>query len=259
MHWLDYPIFVAIFFTMVSILRKELKAFFSSIVGYVAILVFLVVVGFFMWISPDSNMLDYGYATMDKFFDLAPWILLFLIPAITMRSFSEEYRSGTIELLFTLPLREREIILGKFLACLTIVVIAILPTLLYVFSISRLSIIENNIDIGGTIGSYIGLLFLCSAFTAIGLFASTLSNNQVVAFIAAVLLNFVVFVGFETLSHFKQFENGWDYIISQIGMEFHYKSISRGLIDTRDLVYFISVSAIFILAAKLSLNKRKWA
>jgi ABC-2 type transport system permease protein len=196
---------------------------------------------------------------MDKFFDLAPWILLFLIPAITMRSFSEEYRSGTIELLFTLPLREREIILGKFFACLTIVVIAILPTLLYVFSISRLSIIANNIDIGGTIGSYIGLLFLCSAFTAIGLFASTLSNNQVVAFIAAVLLNFVVFVGFETLSHFKQFENGWDYIISQIGMEFHYKSISRGLIDTRDLVYFISVSAIFILAAKLSLNKRKWA
>lgn len=244
---------------MYSIFRKELGAFFSSIVGYTAIIVFLLIMGFFMWVSPDSNMLDYGFANMDRFFNLAPWVLLFLIPAITMRSFADEYKSGTIELLFTLPLKEKQIILGKFFACFTIVVIAIIPTLLYVFTIASLSTIPNNLDTGGIIGSYIGLLFLCAAFTSIGLFASTLSNNQIIAFIVAVLLNFILYVGFDTISHFKLFENGLDYILTQVGMQFHYTSISRGLIDTRDLIYFVSVSALFILSAKLSLNKRKWA
>lgn len=243
---------------MYSIYRKELGAFFSSLIGYIAILVFLLVAGFFMFISPDSNMLDYGFANMDKFFGLAPWILLFLIPAITMRSFADEYRAGTIEVLFTLPLKERNIVLGKFLANLTIVCIAILPTLLYVVTISSLSVIPNNLDSGGITGSYIGLFFLCAAFTAVGLFASALSNNQIVAFLAALIINFVLFTGFETISHFKAFENGTDFVIAQIGMQFHYDSISRGLIDSRDIVYFISVSAIFILAAKLILNKRKW-
>ncbi|MBL7773271.1 MAG: gliding motility-associated ABC transporter permease subunit GldF [Chitinophagaceae bacterium] len=243
---------------MYSIFRKELGAFFSSLIGYIAILVFLVVMGFFMFISPDSNMLDYGFATMDKFFDLAPWILLFLIPAITMRSFADEYRAGTIEVLFTLPLKDQSIIAGKFFANLVIVCLAILPTLLYVFTLSSLSVIPNNLDSGGIIGSYIGLFFLCSAFTAIGLFASTLSANQIVAFLVALILNFVLYTGFETLSHFKAFENGTDFILAQIGMQFHYNSISRGLLDTRDLIYFISVTLLFILAAKLVLSKRTW-
>jgi ABC-2 type transport system permease protein len=203
-------------------------------------------------------MLDFGYASMDKFFALAPWILLFLIPALTMRSFSDEYKAGTIEVLFTLPLKDREIILGKFFASSLIVIFAIFPTVLYVITLASLSVIKNNIDTGAIIGSYIGLLFLCGTFTAIGLFASSISNNQVIAFLIAVFINFIVFAGFETISKIPMFDNGIDYILSQIGMQFHYDSISRGLIDTRDMVYFVSVIALFILAARMALGKRKW-
>jgi ABC-2 type transport system permease protein len=243
---------------MYSIFKKELSSFFSSLVGYIAIVVFLIICGFFLWVTPDNNMLDFGYASMDKFFALAPWILLFLIPALTMRSFSDEYKAGTIEVLFTLPLKDREIILGKFLASSLIVIFAIFPTVLYVITLASLSVIRNNIDTGAIIGSYIGLLFLCGAFTAIGLFASSISNNQVIAFLIAVFVNFIVFAGFETISKIPMFDNGIDYILSQIGMQFHYDSISRGLIDTRDMVYFVSVIALFILAARMALGKRKW-
>jgi ABC-2 type transport system permease protein len=203
-------------------------------------------------------MLDFGYASMDKFFALAPWIILFLIPALTMRSFSDEYKAGTIEVLFTLPLKDREIILGKFFASTLIVVFAIFPTLLYVITLASLSVIKNNVDTGAIIGSYIGLLFLCGAFTSIGLFASSISNNQVIAFLIAVFINFIVFAGFETISKIPVFDNGIDYILSQIGMQFHYDSISRGLIDSRDMVYFVSVIALFILATRIALGKRKW-
>jgi ABC-2 type transport system permease protein len=203
-------------------------------------------------------MLDFGYASMDKFFALAPWIILFLIPALTMRSFSDEYKAGTIEVLFTLPLKDREIILGKFFASSLIVVFAIFPTLLYVITLASLSVIKNNVDTGAIIGSYIGLLFLCGAFTSIGLFASSISNNQVIAFLIAVFINFIVFAGFETISKIPMFDNGIDYILSQIGMQFHYDSISRGLIDSRDMIYFMSVIALFILAARIALGKRKW-
>lgn len=254
----SFAIFVPLNLAMYSIFKKELHSFFSSLVGYLAIIVFLLIGGFFLWIMPDNNMLDFGYASMEKFFQLAPWILLFLIPALTMRSFSDEYKSGTIEVLFTLPLKDSEILWGKFWASTLIVIFAIFPTLLYLITLASLSIIRNNIDMGGTFGSYIGLFFLCGAFTAIGLFASSISNNQVVAFIIAVCINFLLYSGFEMISNFEVFNNGADYIISQIGMQFHYDSISRGLIDTRDVIYFISIVWIFMLASNFSLSKRKW-
>lgn len=243
---------------MYSIFKKEISAFFSSLVGYIAIIVFLLVCGFFLWVVPDTNMLEFGYASMDKFFQFAPWIILFLIPALTMRSFSDEYKSGTIEILFTLPLKDKEIILGKFFASTLIVVFAIFPTLLYVITLASLSVIKNNVDVGAIVGSYIGLLFLCGAFTAIGLFASSISTNQVIAFLLAVFINFIVFAGFETISKIPMLDNGVDFILSQIGMEFHYNSISRGLIDSRDVVYFLSIIAFFILASRMALGKRKW-
>lgn len=243
---------------MYSIFRKELNSFFSSLVGYIAIIVFLLVCGFFMWIIPNNNMLDYGYATMDKFFAFAPWVMMFLLPALTMRSFSDEYKSGTIEVLSTLPLTERQLILGKFFASLVLVAFSILPTLFYVFTISHLSIIKGNLDSGGILGSYVGLFFLSAAFTAVGIFCSSLTANQVIAFLLAIFANFILYAGFETLSKMPFLENGPDYIISQIGMQFHYNSISRGLLDSRDIIYFLSVVFAFIMATRLSLQKRKW-
>lgn len=243
---------------MISIFRKELHTFFSSLVGYIAIIVFLVVCGFFLWLIPENNMLDYGYANMDKFFDLAPWVLLFLIPAITMRSFADEFKSGTIEILSTLPLKEYQLIGGKFLSSFVLVLFSILPTLVYIFTLASLSIISNNLDTGGMIGSYIGLIFLAGAFTAVGLFCSSFTNNQIIAFLAAVFLNFILYGGFETMSRLPVLANGADYIVSQIGMQFHYNSISRGVIDTRDLIYFISIIVIFLLATQLMLQKRNW-
>ena len=243
---------------MVSIFKKELNSFFSSLVGYMAIIVFLLVCGFFMWVIPNNNMLDYGYATMDKFFAFAPWVLMFLLPALTMRSFSDEYKGGTIEILSTIPLTENQIILGKFFASFVLVLFSILPTLLYVYTISHLSIIQGNLDSGGILGSYIGLLFLSAAFTAIGIFCSSVTSNQVIAFLIAIFTNFILYAGFETMSKMPFLGNGIDYIVSQIGMQFHYNSIRRGLLDSRDIVYFLSIVAIFILATRLSLQKRKW-
>jgi len=243
---------------MFSIFRKELNSFFSSLVGYIAIIVFLLVCGFFMWVVPGNNILDYGFATMDKFFAFAPWVLMFLLPALTMRSFSDEYKSGTIEILSTIPLKENELIVGKFLASFTLVLFSVLPTLLYVYTISHLANIKGNLDGGGILGSYTGLLFLSAAFTSVGLFCSSLTSNQVIAFLIAIFANFILYAGFETLSRMSFIGNGLDYIVSQIGMQFHYNSISRGVLDTRDIVYFLSVVAVFMIATKLSLQKRKW-
>jgi ABC-2 type transport system permease protein len=243
---------------MLSIFKKELNSFFSSLVGYIAISVFLLVCGFFMWAVPDSNILDYGYATMDKFFAFAPWVLLFLLPALTMRSFADEYKSGTIEILSTLPLKEKDIILGKFFASFVLVLFSLLPTLLYVLTISRLSVVPGNIDTGGIFGSYIGLLFLSLAFTGIGILCSSCTSNQVIAFLVSIFVNFILYAGFETISRMSFFNGGADYIFSQIGMQFHYNSMSRGLIDTRDVVYFVSVIALSILATRFSVERRKW-
>lgn len=243
---------------MRSIFLKEIRSYFSSIVGYVAILVFLVFCGLFLWVFEDSGILSYGYASLDRFFELAPWLLILLIPAITMRSFADEFRAGTIEWLSTKPLKDSDIILGKYFACLVLVAFALAPTLLYVYTIDNLSMIANNIDFGSIAGSYIGLLFLAAAFTAIGIFCSSITNNQVVGFLTGMFACYILYSGFESLSKLSAFAEGIDYYLSMVGMAFHYKSISRGLIDSRDVIYFLSVIALFIALTRYSLNSRTW-
>jgi ABC-2 type transport system permease protein len=243
---------------MRSIFIKEINSFFSSIVGYVAILIFLVACGLFLWIIPDTSILAYGYATLDRFFQMAPWFLMLLIPAVTMRSFADEFRGGTIEWLSTKPLRDTDIILGKYFAALALVAFAILPTIIYVITVDSLSAVANNIDTGSIIGSYIGLFFLAATFTAIGVFCSSVTSNQVVAFLVALFACYLLYSGFEALSRIPAFTSGFDYYLSMVGLSFHYESISRGVVDTRDVVYFISVIILFVALTRLSLNRRTW-
>lgn len=243
---------------MRSIFIKEINSFFSSIVGYVALLVFLIACGLFLWIIPETSILDYGYASLDRFFELAPWFLMLLIPAVTMRSFADEFRGGTIEWLSTKPLKDTDIILGKYFAALTLVLFALLPTLVYVITINSLSVVENNIDTGAIAGSYIGLMFLAASFTAVGIFCSSLTGNQIVGFLIGLFASYLLYSGFEALSKLPAFTAGIDYYLSMVGMSFHYNSISRGIVDSRDVIYFISVVILFIALTRLSLNRRTW-
>ncbi len=243
---------------MLGIFRKEVNAFFSSLIGYMVIAVFLVVLGLMMFVFPDTSLLHYRYATLDQLFDMAPTIFLFLIPAITMRSFAEEKQAGTIELLATRPLKELDIILGKFLACLVLVLFAILPTVLYYYTVYMLGAPKGNLDSGAILGSYLGLFFLGGAFVAIGLFASSLTKNQVVAFIMATFLCFMFYWGFFYLSKLPIFVGKVDDVVQMLGIDFHYASISRGIVDTRDIIYFLSVMGLFIMFTLLSLERRKW-
>ncbi|NDC41264.1 MAG: gliding motility-associated ABC transporter permease subunit GldF, partial [Chitinophagia bacterium] len=212
---------------MRSIFIKEISSFFSNVIGYVVLLVFLVACGLFLWIIPDYSILGYGFAAMDRFFATAPWLLLLLVPAVTMRSFSEEFRAGTIEWLSTKPVTALDIIMGKYMATVTLIAIALLPTLLYVYTISNLALADNLPDYGAIIGSYIGLMFLAAAFASIGVFCSSLSGNQVVSFLISLVFCYLFYTGFERLSKLPDFSNGIDYYLSMIGMEFHYNSISR--------------------------------
>ena len=239
---------------MWSICKKELKQFFSSLTGYIAIIVFLLMNGLFLFVFPDSNLLDYGYATLDKFFELAPMILLLLIPAITMRSFPDEFRGGTYEILETSPITRWQMIIGKYLACLIVVLIALLPTIIYVVTISSLS--TGGIDGGGIVGSYIGLVFLSAVFTAIGICCSSFTQNAVVAFLLSAFACFILYNGFSALSKLPAFQSGADYYTEMLGIDFHYRSISRGVIDTRDLVYFASLIFFFLMITQKNLTKR---
>ncbi len=235
---------------MLAVLKKELNSFFASPIGYLVIAVFLVINGLYLWVfKGDFNILNAGFADLNSFFFIAPRFFLFLIPAITMRSFSDEFRLGTIEILKTKPLTDWQIVLGKYFGALLLIIIALLPTLIYVYSIIQLGNPVGNIDIGSTIGSYIGLLFLASAYTSVGLFTSTLSNNQIVAFIMAVMISFFLFYGFEALA-----DLGISETLRDFGMNTHFKSISRGIIDTRDIVYFISIALFFLFLTKLKLT-----
>lgn len=229
---------------MKAIVSREIKSFFGSPIGYLVIALFLITNGLFLWVfEGEYNILNSGFADLTPFFTLAPWVLLFLIPAVTMRSFSEEIKQGTLELLFTKPLTITEIVSGKFLGAFFLIVIAVLPTLIYVFSISSLGLPEGNIDIGSTLGSYFGLLFLISAYTAIGIFTSTLSENQIIAFMLALILCFFFFFGFDAIN--RVFGNA-SALLAYLGMQEHFKSMSRGVLDTRDILYFVSVTVLFL-------------
>ena len=241
---------------MRSIFIKEINSFFSSIVGYVALLVFLIACGLFLWIIPQYSILEYGYASLDRFFEIAPWLLLLLVPAVTMRSFADEFRTGTIEWLYTKPVTDIDIIVGKYLATLALIAFAILPTLIYVYTISVLSFPDIGLDTGAIIGSYKVLFFIAATFAAVGIFCSSLTANQVVGFLISLLACYLLYTGFEQLSKLPNFSEGIDYYLSMIGMEFHYDSISRGVVDSRDVVYFLSVIIFFVSLTRYSLNSR---
>ncbi len=243
---------------MLSIFYKEVNAIFSSLIGYIVIGVFLILMGLVMWVFPDYSILNYSYATLDQLFGIAPFIFLFLIPAITMRSFAEEQQTGTIELLATRPITEMSIILGKYFACLILVLFALLPTLLYYYSVHQLGSPVGNLDSGAIMGSYFGLILLAATFVAIGIFASSLTNNQIVSFVLAVFLCFFVQWGFYFISSLPIFVGKVDDIVQMIGIDYHYNSISRGLIDSRDVIYFLSVIVLFLIFTKTSLERRKW-
>ncbi|HEY8404256.1 MAG TPA: gliding motility-associated ABC transporter permease subunit GldF [Flavobacteriales bacterium] len=243
---------------MLALLKKEIRSFLSSLIGYVVICVFLLITGLFLWIFPgDFNVLDMGYANIDTLFFISPWVFMFLIPAITMRSFAEEKRSGTIELLFTRPLTDTQIILAKYFAGLLLVLIALIPTLIYYITVYIYGNPVGNIDSGGTWGSYIGLFFLAAGYVAIGIFASCISNNQIVSFLVAALLCFFMYAGFQSLGSFDLF-GPLDDVIIKLGIQAHYTSLSRGLIDSRDVIYFVALITIFILLTKTVLGSRKW-
>jgi len=244
--------------TMYALFVKEINSFLSSLIGYLVIAVFLLINGLFLWVFPtDFNIFSFGYANLDGLFILAPFVFLFLVPAVTMRSFADEKKSGTIEMLLTKPLTDLQIIMAKYLAGLTLVLFSLLPTLIYFFTVYRLGLPPGNLDSGGIWGAYLGLFFLGAAFVAIGLFSSSITDNQILAFILAVVISGFTYTGFEFINSLSWFGK-FDLFIKQLGIAAHYSSISRGVIDTRDLLYFISLIALFISFTKLSLASRKW-
>ncbi|MEE4177302.1 MAG: gliding motility-associated ABC transporter permease subunit GldF [Bacteroides sp.] len=243
---------------MLTLFKKEINNFFNSLIGYIVIAVFLIVISLFLWVFPtDYNILRAGYANLDGLFVMGPFVFLFLIPAITMRFFSDEIRSGTIEMLLTKPITDLGIILSKFFAGLVLVLLSLIPTIVFVITVHRFGLPHGNLDMGGVWGSYLGLLFLGAAFVAIGLFASSITENQIVSFIIAVFLCGFIFIGFEMIYTLELFGKA-DLLIRNLGIYAHYTSMSRGVIDTRDLIYFLSLTALFILFTKIRLESRKW-
>lgn len=243
---------------MLTLLRKEIRSFLSSLIGYIVISVFLVIISLFMWIVPgESNVLENGFASIDTLFIIAPWVFMFLIPAITMRSFADEKKAGTIELLLTRPLTDMQIIFSKYLAGVLLVIFSLLPTLFYYYTVHKLGNPPGNLDTGGMWGSYIGLLFLAAGFVSIGIFASAISENQIISFILAIFLCFFCYTGFEQISALD-FLGKIDNFIIRLGINDHYISMSRGVIDTRDMLYFLSLIAVFLFSTKTVLESRKW-
>ena len=241
---------------MRALIVKEVRGFLGSLIGHIVIVVFLLLTGLFLWVFPD-NLLDLGYADLAPLFFIAPWVFLFLLPAVTMRSFSEERRTGTIELLLTKPLTEGQVVLAKYVAAVLLLVVALLPTLVYVWSVGELAVPKGNIDEGATWGSYLGLLFLGGCFAAIGLFASAITENQIVSFLVAVFLCFILFMGPDLLASF-QAVGALEGPLKAIGIQEHYRSISRGVVGLRDLLYFGGVITIALLLTRTALQSRTW-
>jgi ABC-2 type transport system permease protein len=240
---------------MFAVVKKELRQYFSGLLGYMTIAVFLLLTGLVLFVLPESGILDLGYATMDSFFSSAPYVMLILIPGITMKSFSEEYKAGTFEVLRTAPLKVSDLVWGKFFACLLVVLIALLLTLVYVYSLVQLS--TEGIDTGGILGSYIGLFFLCAVYAAIGIYTSSLQKNAITAFMSSVLICYVVFSVFSSLATIDALSTGAGYYLSLLGIEHHYQNISKGYIDTRDVVYFITVIVLFLKLTSLRIKNHK--
>ena len=243
---------------MFSILKKEVNGFFSNLTGYIVIIVFLLINSLLMWVFPGEwNILDNGYAGIDTLFIISPWVFLFLVPAVTMRMIAEEKRLGTLELIFSRPLTERDIITGKYLASVTLVLLALLPCLIYYLSVYYLGETPGNLDKGGTMGAFIGLFFLAAVYASAGMFASSLTDNQVVAFILAVLICVIMFIGFDSFAYLPGLKKIDEFVI-RLGINEHYKSISRGVIDLKDIIYFAVVVVIFNEATRLVLVSRSW-
>jgi len=239
---------------MFAIFKKELNLFFATPIGYLVIAVFLLINGLFLWVfKGDFNILNAGFADLNSFFFITPWFFIFLIPAITMRTFSDEIRLGTIEIIKTKPITNWQIIMGKYAGSFILIFLALIPTLTYVYTVIQLGSTIGNLDFGTTLGSYFGLLFLASGFTSIGLFTSTLSNNQIVAFITGVALSFFMFYGFEAIAELNIIQN---FNIENLGMISHFKSISRGVIDTKDLIYFMSITYFFLFLTKIKFDQQ---
>lgn len=237
---------------MFAILKKEFHSFFASPVGYLVIGLFLVLNALFLWVfDNDFNLFDYGFADLTPFFQLVPWIFIFLIPAVTMRSFSDELRLGTLELLLTRPITTLELVLGKFLGALVLLLLALLPTLVYVYAIDQLGNPQGNYDLGILAGSYLGLLFLAMAYCAIGVFASTLSENQIVAFLIAVFISFLFYYGFNGIAETLNID-----FLRSLSLQRHFESIGRGVLDSRDLIYFLSVTSVFIALTVFKLESK---
>ena len=240
---------------MWMICKKEWRQFFSSLTGYIALIIFLLLNGLLFFVFPDTSLLDFGYATLDSFFRLAPWVLLFLVPTITMRSLADEYKSGTFELLKVMPLSTGDIVWGKFLGALLVILLSLVPTVIYAVSLQLLSA-QGGIDVGSAIGSYIGLFMLGAVFTAAGICASSFTSNTVVAFITGAFVCFLLFTGFDGISKLPVFANGPGYYIEMLGINMHYNSISKGVVDIRDVIYFGGLIFIFIFITQQNIAKR---
>jgi len=243
---------------MWGLYKKEITTFFSGLIGYITIGVFLLILGLMLWVFPDFNILNYPVATLQPLFTAAPFVFIFLLPALTMNSLAEERQNGTFEFLVTKPISDTTIVMSKFFAVITLVFMALIPTVLYYVTIYTLGIPQGNIDEGQLLGSYIGLFLLSAVFAAIGIFGSSLSSNQIVGFIVSLFLCALMYWGFTLLSRFPMFLGGTDWFIEKLGVEYHYFSISRGLVDTRDLIYFFSAIALFIVLTLFSLASRNW-
>lgn len=242
---------------MLRIFLKEINSFLDSLIGYAVVVVFLVAVGLLMWVFPETSVLDYGFAEMDTLFTLGPFVFIFLVPAITMRSFAEERKMGTLEWLLTKPVSEGDLVLGKFLAAVCLVVLSLAPTLIYYVTLYQLGNPVGNVDTSGVIGSYVGLILLGAVFCALGILASSLVANQIVAFLLAALLSFLLFSGFESMAALIA-DGSIALLVRQVGIQYHFESLSRGLIDSRDVVYFFALGGVLLLGAKTVLSSRSW-
>lgn len=242
---------------MYQVFKKEFNGFLNSFVAYIAISVFLIGIGLLMWVFPDTSVLSYGYADLETLFTFAPYVFMFLVPAITMRMFADERKSGTLELLLTNPLTDLEIILGKYFAGFILVIFSLIPTLLYYFSVYQLGSPPGNIDTAGVIGSYIGLILLGGVFISIGVFASSLTDNQIVSFIFALFFCFIFYYGFQAISGINIWGK-YSGTLEEMGILYHYNYMSKGLIDLKNVIYFLSVISIMIMLTKLKLSSRKW-